>query len=43
MAMPGHAVVDHMACGDLKSSEQGCSAVSLVVVSHGAGTALLER
>ena len=43
MPVPGHAFMDDMACGDVEGCEQGGGAVPLVVVRHGAGSALLER
>ena len=42
MAVPGHAFMDDMACGDVEGCEEGGGAVPLVVVRHGAGSALLE-
>ena len=43
MAMPRHAGPDHLAVEHVQSREQGGRAVALVVMGHGAGTALLHR
>ena len=43
MPVPGHACMDDMACGDVEGREKGGGAVALVVVRHGAGSALLQR
>src|SRR5437764_13167296 len=38
-----HAASDDTACQHVERGEQGCRAVALVVVGHGAATATLER
>ena len=43
MPVPGHACMDDMACGDVQGRKEGGGAVALVVVRHGAGSALLQR
>src|SRR5580700_1098108 len=41
--MPRHAFADDLASGDVERREQGRRSVSLVVVGHRAGAALLQR
>ena len=43
MAVPLHAVADDLAGGDVERGEQCRRAVALVVMRHGAGSALLDR
>ena len=43
MTMPRHAFADDLASGDVERREQGRRSVSLVVVGHRAGAALLQR
>ena len=43
MAMPLHVATDHRAVEHVERDEQRRRAVSLVVVRHGAGAALLQR
>src|SRR5271165_6507203 len=43
MTMPRHAFADDLASGDVERCEQGRRSVSLVVVGHRAGAALLQR
>jgi transposase len=41
--MARHAFADDLACRHIERSEQGCRAVTFIVVRHGAGTPLFER
>jgi hypothetical protein len=38
-----HAGTDDLTIGDIESSEQGCGAIALVVVSHGATSTFFDR
>jgi hypothetical protein len=43
MAVAFHALPDHRTAGDIERGKQGSGAMALVVVRHGAGSALFHR
>lgn len=43
MAMPLHALSDHLTAGDVEGGKQRRRAMTLVVVRHGPGAALFQR